>query len=126
MTGYSHPEAVFNAPGGGVKIDPYDPAFNLAAPESEDLNLPAIYLFSHSRDGDGIAYAMAEDGEVLGSHWCSHWGYMRHDLHDRSDRRAVCEEHYPDGYRLVVLGREEVPPPEVLERNRAQATREEA
>ena len=95
--------------------------YNHPAAESGDPNLPAIYLFSNSRDGDGIAYAMAEDGEMLGIHWCSHWKYMRHDLHDRSVRRAVCEEHYPDGYRLVVLGRQEVPPPEVMERNRARA-----
>ena len=40
MTGYSHPSAVFTSPGGGVKIDPYDPAFNLEAADSGDPNLP--------------------------------------------------------------------------------------
>lgn len=106
----------------GVKVDPSDPAFNLApAPVGAD-SLPVIYLFSNARNGDGPAYAMAEDGTVLGSHWCSHWGYMRHDLHDRLDRKAACEAHYPDGYRLVVLLQPgEMPPPEVLERNKAQA-----
>lgn len=85
--------------------------------------LPKIYLFSNSSDGDGIAYSIAEDGTVLGSHWCSHWGYMRHDLHDREDRRKTCEAHYPNGYRLVVLGPNKIPPKKVLNRNKAQATR---
>jgi hypothetical protein len=118
-SGYSVPGAVWSAPS-GVKVDPYDPAFHIQPDGQGDLSKPAIYLFSNSPDGDGIAYAMAEDGTVLGTHWCSHWGYMRHDLHDRGDRKAACEGHYPDGYRLVVLGACEVPPPEVIERNREQ------
>ena len=106
MTGYTHPDAVFTAPSGGVKIDPpYDPAFSAR--------------ISNTRGGDGSAYAIAEDGTVLGQHWCSHRGYMRHDLHDRKDRLAAIREY---GYRLVVLmGEGEVPPAEVLERNRLQA-----
>jgi hypothetical protein len=106
----------------GIWIDPNDPAFSLpATQEDEGSDLPKIYLFSNSRNGDGVAYAMAEDGTVLGSHWCSHWGYMRHDLHDRSDRKTACEAHYPDGYAVVVLATPgSLPPVEVLERNRAQ------
>ncbi|WP_288799430.1 hypothetical protein [uncultured Arsenicicoccus sp.] len=104
---------------GGIWIDPGDPSFRMGSPEGQDPSLPAIYLFSNSPSGDGAAYAMAEDGTVLGSHWCSHWGYMRHDLHDRADRKQACEEHYPDGYRLVVLGPSETPPADVLARNLA-------
>jgi hypothetical protein len=107
-----------------VKIDPNDPAFTHETEPADEADgtLPAIYLFSNVMDGDGPAYAMAEDGTVLGSHICSHWGYMRHDLHDRPDRKKVCEEHYPNGYRLVVLTKSgELPPREVLERNRAKA-----
>jgi hypothetical protein len=119
----------------GIWIDPADPAFNVPDVAAQtttegNLALPAIYLFSNSRNGDGIAYSMVEDGTVLGSHWCSHWGYMRHDLHDRPDRKEACEAHYPDGYRLVVLTEPgSLPPPEVIERNRQQgeeAKREEA
>lgn len=116
---YRVPEAVFAGPS-GVKIDPFDPAFSSDTTPQGEAGKPAIYLFSNSHDGDGIAYAMAEDGTVLGSHLCSHWGYMRHDLHDRTDRRERCEAHYPDGYRLVVLGANELPPAEVIERNRQQ------
>jgi hypothetical protein len=110
----------------GIWIDPSDPAFSADAIGQDDGgDMPAIYLFSNARDGDGIAYAMAEDGTVLGTHWCSHWGYMRHDLHDRSDRKSKCEEHYPDGYRLVVLGPDQAPPQEVIDRSRAQAAADE-
>ena len=118
MSGYSDPTAVWEAPS-GVKVDPNDPTFTSEPIETDDESLPAIYLWSNSRDGDGIAYAMAEDGHVIGSHLCSHWGYMKHDLHDRPDRKERCENYYPDGYRLVVLMESRsLPPDEVLERNR--------
>ncbi len=118
-----HPSAYRNS--AGIWVDPSDPSFTNEAtlPASvDDPSLPIIYLFSNARNGDGIAYAMAEDGTVLGSHWCSHWGYMRHDLHDRADRKAACEAHYPGGYQIVVLGAGEVPPDAVLELNAAQRT----
>lgn len=129
MSGYSDPSAVFTTRGSGVKIDPNDPAFNLAGEGGVDLSLPVVYLFSDSYNGDGPAYAMAEDGHVLGSHWCSHWGYMRNDLHDRADRKAAVEAHYPGGYRVVVLTKPgSLPPDEVVERNRliGEAARESA
>lgn len=119
---YQRPDLVWSAPS-GVKVDPLDPAFRPAPPDPQDESLPAVYLFSNSHSGDGIAYSMAEDGTVLGSHLCSHWGYMLHDLHDRKDRREATEAHYPDGYRIVICGPGEVPPPEVLERNREQGRR---
>ncbi len=127
MTGYAHPAAVVAAPG-GVKIDPYDPAFSVRTDDPQDTSLPAVYLFSGAAaGGGGMAYSMAEDGAVLGEHFCSHRGYMRHDLHDRPDRLATIRAHYPDGYRLVVLmGEGEMPPPEVMERNRLQAEQDAA
>ena len=67
--------------------------------------LPVIYAFSNVRGGgDGICYAMAEDGTVLGSHWCSHELYAPHDLGvnegARLDRHEDYRKHYPDGYRM--------------------------
>lgn len=104
----------------GIWVDPSDPAFSLDPVPAAAESLPAIYLFSNARNGDGAAYAMAEDGTVLGQHWCSHWGYMKHDLHDRKDRREACEAHYPNGYRLVVLTEPgSLPPADVLARNKA-------
>jgi len=75
-------------------------------PEGKPLDaLPVIYAFSNVRGGgDGICYAMAEDGTVLGSHWCSHELYAPHDLGvsegARPDRHETYRKHYPGGYRM--------------------------
>jgi len=66
---------------------------------------PKIYAFSNVRGGgEGPAIAIAEDGKVLGSHWCSSEFYVRHDLGvepgSRPDRHATYAEHYPDGYEM--------------------------
>lgn len=118
---YKHPEDVFSAPG-GVKVDPHDPSFDdsvvgLGPGDGDDA--PIVYLFSNSRDGDGVAYAMAESGHVLGSHFCSHVGYMKHDLHDRRENGKAMRDHYPDGYRLCILPAGQTPPQEVYDRNQA-------
>lgn len=65
--------------------------------------LPLIYAFSNVKGGgDGICYAMAENGTVLGSHWCSHELYAPHDLGvnegARPDRHEHYRKHYPGGY----------------------------
>ena len=64
-----------------------------------------IYCFSNVvGGGDGIAYAMAEDGTVLGSHWCSHEYYVPNDLGviegSRPDRHEDYKKHYPNGYEM--------------------------
>lgn len=64
-----------------------------------------IYAFSAVRGGgDGIAYAIAEDGTVLGSHWCSNECYVPGDLGvdpgSRADRHKTYAEHYPSGYEM--------------------------
>jgi len=75
--------------------------------------LPAIYAYSNVvGGGDGIAYAMAQNGHVLGSHWCSNEGYVPHDLGvlegTREDRHEVYRKHYPDGYRMEFIRSSEV------------------
>lgn len=62
-----------------------------------------IYCFSNAvGGGDGIAYAMAEDGTVLGSHWCSSEYFVPNDLGvnegSRLDRHEDYKKHYPNGY----------------------------
>ena len=87
MEVYGRPVAVFN-------------------PDGKDIaDLPPIYAFSNIRGGgDGIAYAMAADGTVLGSHWCSNEGYVPNDLGVlegcRDDRHEHYRKHYPAGYRM--------------------------
>ena len=67
--------------------------------------LPVIYGFNNG-GSPGFYYAVliAEDGEVLGSHLCSHEGYMYGDLGIlkgfRPDRHEGFRQHYPDGYRM--------------------------
>lgn len=67
--------------------------------------LPVIMAFSNSSSGgEGVAYAMAEDGTVLGSHYCSHEGYVSYDLGvlegTREDRHEHYRLYYPNGYRM--------------------------
>jgi hypothetical protein len=74
---------------------------------------PKIFCFSNVvGGGDGVAYAMAEDGHVLGSHWCSHEGFVSHDLGvtegSRLDRHEDYKKHYPDGYEMIFVPAREV------------------
>ena len=67
-----------------------------------------IYCFSNVvGGGDGIAYAMGDDGVVLGSHWCSNEYYVPHDLGveegSRPDRHIAYAEHFPDGYAMEFI-----------------------
>ena len=75
--------------------------------------LPVIYAFSNVvGGGDGIAYAIAEDGTALGSHWCSNEGYVPYDLGvlegARPDRHEEYKKHYPNGYRMDFIPAAEV------------------
>lgn len=72
------------------------------------MNKPRIYVFSSVEDGsEGPCYAMAEDGTVLGSHWCSNETFASHDLGalpgSRPDRHEAYAKHYPGGYEMMFL-----------------------
>ena len=76
-------------------------------------DLPIIYGFNNGGSpGWYTAQLLAADGMALGSHICSHEGYMEHDLGilegSRSDRHETFKEHYPDGYKMVFIGVDEV------------------
>ena len=67
-----------------------------------------IYCFSSIvRGGDGMAYAMGDDGVVLGSHWCSSEYYIPHDLGvtegSRPDRHEEYKKHFPNGYEMEFI-----------------------
>ena len=69
---------------------------------------PKIYCFSNVKNGrDGVAYAMAEDGTVLGSHLCSSESFVPHDLGvaegSRPDRHEEYKKHYPEGYDMEFI-----------------------
>lgn len=66
---------------------------------------PKIFCFSNVvGGGEGMAYALAEDGTVLGSHLCSHEIYVQYDLGVaegyRPDRHDDYKSHYPNGYQM--------------------------
>jgi len=72
-----------------------------------------IFVFSNVQGGgDGICYAMAEDGTVLGSHWCSNEYFASGDLGvtpgSRPDRHVDYAKHYPDGYEMEFIPADEV------------------
>lgn len=82
---------------------------------------PKIYAFSNVVDGgEGTAYAIAEDGTLLGSHWCSSEFYVPHDLGvtpgSRPDRHQTYASHYPDGYEMEFVPAAEVRAHEGLKR----------
>ena len=71
-------------------------------PESE---LPVIYGFNNGGPSDWLnGVLLAEDGECLGGHICSHECFMPGDLGiiegSRPDRHETFREHYPEGYRM--------------------------
>ena len=55
---------------------------------------------------------MADDGHVLGSHWCSSAYYVPHDLgvvkESRPDRHEEYAKHFPDGYEMEFISCSEV------------------
>ena len=75
--------------------------------------LPVIYGFNNGGEpGWMSAQLLAQDGTALGEHVCSSEGYMPHDLGvlegSRPDRHEGFAKHYPDGYRMEFVTRDEV------------------
>ena len=99
------------------------------------MKKPRIYAFSNVvGGGDGIACAMAEDGTILGSHWCSSEYYVPNDLGvnegSRPDRHEDYKKHYPNGYKMEFVPASDVKTHEGLQRafklNREQGERAKA
>ena len=64
-----------------------------------------IYCFSNvANGGEGVAYAIGDDGVVLGSHFCSNEYYVPMDLGVlegyRLDRHETYKKHFPNGYEM--------------------------
>ena len=75
--------------------------------------LPFIIGFNNGGSPKFLhAVLMAEDGEFMGSHCCSHECYMRGDLGilegTREDRHELFRAHYPNGYRMDFVSYNEV------------------
>ena len=75
--------------------------------------LPVIYGFNNGGStGWYTAVLLAEDGTGLGSHCCSHEGYMTNDLGilegTKPDRHKTFKKHYPNGYRMDFVSGDKV------------------
>ena len=83
---------------------------------------PKVYCWCNSGAGTDIQvwYAMAEDGEVVTAHICSHESFARTDLIDRKhDLYDAKFGGHQDGVHFLSVW--EVAPTEVYERNQALA-----
>lgn len=72
------------------------------------MSLPKIYVYSTSSNGgSGMCHALASDGSVLGSHFCSNEQYALNDLGvnegARPDRHETYAQHFPDGYEMEFI-----------------------
>ena len=81
--------------------------------DHKDTVLPKIYCFMSSMsDIGGIAYAIAEDGNVLGSHFCGGEWFVEQDLgvtkDTRPDKHETYKKHYPNGYEMVFVQMEDI------------------
>lgn len=75
--------------------------------------LPVIFGYSHGGlPGDMVGILIAQDGAMMGSHVSSNEGFMPGDLgvlkDSRPDRHEDFREHYPKGYRMEFVSREEM------------------
>jgi hypothetical protein len=75
--------------------------------------LPVIYGFNNGGAPEWFSgVLLAEDGEYLGGHICSHEFYMPSDLGvkegSRPDRHEHFRAHYPDGYRMDFVSHADV------------------
>lgn len=85
--------------------------FNPHGKPIEDL--PIIYGFNNGGSPEWYeAVLLASDGTCLGSHVCSHEGFMWGDLGIlegyRPDRHKLFAAHYPDGYRMEFVSHADV------------------
>lgn len=111
---------------GGVRNAVFNPL------NRDPATLPVIYGFNNGGyPGFYYAQLIAEDGEPLGGHLCSHEGYMPGDLGiiegHRLDRHERFKSKYPEGYRMCFVPYDQVKNHPGLEeaylRNKAESER---
>lgn len=79
---------------------------------------PRIFVFLNGGSrGLYHCVGIAEDGEVLAGHGCSHEGFVPHDLGVTSDWKHVeYRKKYPKGFRVEYVEHKEVPKHEALQK----------
>lgn len=81
-------------------------------------SVPTIYCFLNGGSpGWYNVLAIAEDGSALAGHVCSSPAFFLHDIGIESDwKHEHYRAHYPDGYRLEWVERDEIDGHEALQR----------
>lgn len=66
------------------------------------MNKIYVFVIEFMPDStDVIPVAISEDGHVLASHYCSHTGYIAHDMGITSDwKHDAYDAYYPGGWEL--------------------------
>ena len=81
--------------------------FVFAVPCNEKQGIdpaPALDVGIENFHGDCVGYALAEDGEGLGSHLSSSIGWFRNDMGLTGNwKHDIYKKHYSDGYELVEI-----------------------
>lgn len=80
----------------------FNAGLSLHGAQQKENDVPKIFAFSNIiGGGGGECLAVAEDGKVLASHWCSNEAWASHDLGVTSDwKHEHYQQHYPDGYEM--------------------------
>lgn len=71
-----------------------------------------LYIVSNTVSGTenikGIYYLVTEDGELLGSKFCSNRAWAKNDLYYRNNKiKKLCREKYED-IHIVILGKDDM------------------
>lgn len=61
-----------------------------------------LYIISAPNNGEGVYNLVADDGEGLASHFCSHAGYAFQDLIGRPERQKKYKERFGE-YEVIWL-----------------------
>lgn len=74
--------------------------------------------------GDGVYTLLADHGEFLASHYCSHAGYADGDLwRDRPERKKEWDERFGE-WKVIWLGGDEMKLSVLIERNKEWAKKD--
>jgi hypothetical protein len=70
--------------------------------------MATVYLFSNAIGrSECCGFALADDGVMLATEWCSCDDYVRRDLggyeYTRADLREKYAAHFPQGYQIVYV-----------------------
>lgn len=83
-----------------------------------------LYIVGPELNGEGVYSLVADDGECLASHMCSHSGFALGDLHDRRPERIKKWKERFGSYEVLYLGDDEMTEGELLKLNKEWAVRE--